>query len=261
MAAATDQIRYWYDSMGSVPVLAKDEVIRLGSLIQNPETSQLKRKKAIDKLVVHNMRLIPKVVKGVIAGKRSIKFGDTFTEDLLQIAVIGLYSAAAKFDPAKGYAFSTYATNWIYSAVNREVNCNYTLIRVPENTVHDFYKAVKDKRDLSFANEKPKVRERLTNAFFALNCKFFDDLSSNFVDELDFHSVIADKVNTTVIDEDFEGLLALGKLTEKQAKVFRMIYESSMTQAQVSRQTGMSRDVVRRLHNIGLRKLKKAIAR
>lgn len=261
MSSAHDQIRFWHDAMGSVPLLAKDEMIRLGLLIQDPNTPERKRKKAIDKLVVHNMRLIPAVVRRTLASKRTHRYGDTFSEDLLQVAVLGLYRAAAKYDPSRGYAFSTYAMMWIYQAISREVSCNYGLIRVPENTVRDFYNAVKEERNLMFPNQEPKVRERLINAYFALNCTSIEQLSSSMEDEGDLYNVIGvtdENLNRT---DDFDEILDVGGLDEKQETVLRMIYERSMSQAEVSRETGYSREAVKKIHEVGLRKLRVAMSR
>lgn len=261
MSSAHDQIRFWHDAMGSVPLLAKDEMIRLGLLIQDPNTSEKKRKKAIDKLVVHNMRLIPAVVRRTLASKRTHRYGDTFSEDLLQVAVLGLYRAAAKYDPSRGYAFSTYAMMWIYQAISREVSCNYGLIRVPENTVRDFYNAVKKERNLMFPNQEPKVRERLLNAYFALNCTSIEQLSSSMEDEGDLYNVIGGADENLNRTDDFDEILDVGGLDEKQETVLRMIYEHSMSQAEVSRETGYSREAVKKIHEVGLRKLRVAMSR
>ena len=261
MATEPDQIRFWHDSMGSVPLLAKDEMIRLGVLIQNPETPERKRKKAIDKLVLHNMRLIPSVVRRTLASKRTHRYGDTLTEDLLQVAVLGLYRAAAKFDPSRGYAFSTYATMWIYQAVSREVTCNYGMIRVPENTVRDFYNAVKVERNLMFPDQEPKVRERLVNAYFALNCFSIEELSSKMEDDTDIYSAIGVEDKNLNKGDSFDEILGLGGFNEKQEKVMRLIYEQSMTQTEVSKVVGISREAVKKIHEVSLRKLKLAMSR
>lgn len=261
MSPASDQIRFWHDAMGSVPLLAKEEMIRLGLLIQDPSTPEHKRKKAIDKLVVHNMRLIPAVVRRTLSSKRTHRYGDTFSEDLLQVAVLGLYRAAAKYNPSLGYAFSTYAMMWIYQAVSREVSCNYGLIRVPENTVRDFYNAVKKERNLMFPDKDPKVRERLQDAYFALNCLSIEQLSANMDDDCDVYSILGSTDEQMSRSNDFEELLDVGALTKKQRTVLTMIYERSMNHAEISRETGLSRDTVKRLHDVSLRKLKKAMSR
>lgn len=261
MNSAQDQIRFWHDAMGSVPLLAKDEMIRLGLLIQDPDTSERKRKKAIDKLVVHNMRLIPAVVRRTLASKRTHRYGDTFSEDLLQVAVLGLYRAAAKYDPSRGYAFSTYAMMWIYQAISREVTCNYGMIRVPENTVRDFYNAVKKERNLMFPDQEPKVRERLLNAYFALNCTSIEQMSSGMEDDGDLYNVIGGADENLNRTDDFDEILGVGGLDERQETVLRMIYERSMSQAEISKETGYSRRTVRKIHEVGLRKLRVAMSR
>ena len=66
-------------------------------------------KKAIEKLVRHNLKLIPGIVRKAIGGRKKFKFGDDHTIDLLQAGVFGLTRAAEKFDYRLGYKFSTYA--------------------------------------------------------------------------------------------------------------------------------------------------------
>src|SRR5256885_121478 len=54
-------------------------------------------------------------------------------EDLVQEGVIGLMAAIARYDPEKGYRFSTYATHWIRQAIGRAIDNHSRLIRLPSH--------------------------------------------------------------------------------------------------------------------------------
>ncbi|MEV6055229.1 sigma-70 family RNA polymerase sigma factor [Streptomyces sp. NPDC052107] len=82
------------------------------------------RVRARDCLVLHNQRLVHKLVP------RYLDQGLDY-EDLFQCGVLGLMTAARKFDPAKGFKFSTYATWWIRQSIRRGIADEGNLIRIP----------------------------------------------------------------------------------------------------------------------------------
>jgi RNA polymerase sigma factor (sigma-70 family) len=119
MEFTQDSLTDWMNRAGQVPVLPKSEVLRISKLIHSLEKDSLKRKRLISKLVLHNMRLVVTFVSNFMRAKSAHKWGSTESLDYLQVGVLGLYKAAEKFDPERGYAFSTYATHWIRSTVGR----------------------------------------------------------------------------------------------------------------------------------------------
>jgi RNA polymerase primary sigma factor len=76
------------------------------------------------RLVEANMRLVVNIAKHY--RNRMVPF-----EDLVQEGAIGLMNAIARFDPAKGYRFSTYATHWIRQAIGRAIDNKAKAIRLP----------------------------------------------------------------------------------------------------------------------------------
>src|ERR671916_2477959 len=120
------------DRMGGAPELIPGYLARIGKgklLTHQEEIDLSKRAKKGDKaarnrLIEKNLRLV------VSVAKKSRGHGLPF-EDLIQEGNIGLMKAVGKFDPDRGYRFSTYATWWVRQAVQRAVADKGRTIRVP----------------------------------------------------------------------------------------------------------------------------------
>ena len=120
------------DEAKEVPELIKGYFARIGTggLLTHREEVELSRRaragdeRARHRLVEKNLRL------GVSVAKRYRGMGLPF-EDLIQEGNVGLMTAVQKFDPEKGYRFSTYATWWVRQAVQRSVADKGRTIRVP----------------------------------------------------------------------------------------------------------------------------------
>lgn len=109
-------------------VLLRGGTDRVGQEPQDEELSGLPsddiRVRARNCLVLHNQRLVHSLIRPCL--EQGLEY-----EDLFQHGVLGLMRAARKFDPAKGYKFSTYATWWVRQSVSRAIADEGALIRVP----------------------------------------------------------------------------------------------------------------------------------
>ena len=115
------ELAEWLRDMGRYPMLTPDEVKTI-ALKMRSATTEINRRHWRDKLVKGNFRLVVCLVK-----KYKSK---TDWLDLVQAGNIGLISAADRFDPERGYQFSTYAYWWIRQGIQREIAVARS-IRVP----------------------------------------------------------------------------------------------------------------------------------
>jgi RNA polymerase primary sigma factor len=123
------------DTIGRIPLLTPAEEIELGGAIQRwqqhpePVPPGIRRRgmRARDRFVQANLRLAVSYV-----AKRCNRLAKQHgQDDLVQAANLGLITAVERFDPARGYRFSTYAYWWIRQAVNRYVDTSTRLISIP----------------------------------------------------------------------------------------------------------------------------------
>lgn len=239
MASKQDSIFFWLETAGRLPLLPKHEVLRLGHIIQDPDESENNRKRAADKLVKHNMRMIPLVVRRCLSAKRSYKFGDHFTEDLLQCGVLGLYRAAYKFNPKLGYAFSTYANAWIYQAVQREIYNNLSIIRVPETTIREVYNFVDEGKGFDFSEVKDETRFRYLDACRALTARSYDGTIANT--DLNQADVISSPDNNEDLRDTFDELLQKANLSHIQCHALKLVYEEGMSLCMAAKELNLTR--------------------
>ena len=122
------------NGLGRATIPTRDEVIHLSRLIQaglaEGATPRQQRAgtRARQRLVQGNARLAVNIAKGM---SRRIQYsGGLGVEDLIQEAMIGLDTAARKYDPERGFAFSTYATWWCRQATARAIELQAKTVRI-----------------------------------------------------------------------------------------------------------------------------------
>jgi len=103
---------------------------------------RIRAQEAQDALIQANLRLV------VSVAKRYIGRGSSF-EDLIQEGNIGLLRAVKKFDPTRGYKFSTYATWWIRQAITRSIADQARVIRIPVHLLDSIQRLSRAQRELT----------------------------------------------------------------------------------------------------------------
>jgi len=133
--ATNNQQAWWLEAIGRIPLLTPSEELELGQAVQrwrnHPEPCPpgIRRRglRARDRFVQANLRLAVSYVS-----KRCNRLARIHgTEDLIQAANMGLITAVERFDPARGYRFSTYAYWWIRQSVGRWADTNSRSIAIP----------------------------------------------------------------------------------------------------------------------------------
>jgi len=132
---ASSSQSWWLDSIGRIPLLSPAEEIELGTAIQRwrnhpdpcPPGIRRRGQRARDRFVKANLRLVIAYIS-----KRCHRLTKSFDrEDLTQAGNLGLINAVERFDPSRGYRFSTYAYWWIRQSVNRWVDQHGRAIAIP----------------------------------------------------------------------------------------------------------------------------------
>jgi RNA polymerase primary sigma factor len=132
---SSNQQAWWLDVIGREPLLTPAEELELGRMIRlhqdHPEPCPpgIRRRglRARDRFVRANLRLVVSYVS-----KRCHRLTRIHgTEDLIQAGNLGLIQAVDKFDPARGYRFSTYGYWWIMQSINKWIDQNGRSIAIP----------------------------------------------------------------------------------------------------------------------------------
>jgi RNA polymerase primary sigma factor len=131
-----DGIPSYLNRLTQAPLLTSEEEVALTRAVQNGDGA------AKSRLIESNMRLVINIAKGY--RNRAIPL-----EDLIQEGAIGLMQAAERFDPDKGFRFSTYATHWIRQAIGRAIDNKSKAIRLPAHVSQSLRKIEKIKSDLA----------------------------------------------------------------------------------------------------------------
>ena len=295
-----DNVRAYLRDIGRIPLLKQEEEILLGrqvqrlmeikaceELLHNPnqeelaESLELTRKelrrqirdgeKAKEKMVTANLRLVVSIAKKYT--KRNMEL-----LDIIQEGTIGLVRGVEKFDPGRGYKFSTYAYWWIRQGITRAIAEKSRAIRLPIHITENLNRLKKAQRELSQLNgEMPTVKQlavalELTEDEIkdlmckarqptSLEIKIGENRDTALIDLLEDETQLPDDLLTrSCIKEDIRELI--GDLPEMQAAVISMRYGigdevlEPMSMTAIGQVLNMSRDRVRTLEHKGLRTLR-----
>lgn len=130
-----DVVKDWLSITGRHAVLPESEVLGLAKIIQNPTSEERAKTAARNKLIKHNLKIVAKITLNYLNRRVKFRLSDDRILDYLQQGTLGLIKAVEKYDPSKGYKFSTYAHNWIRAYIGRYHYANYCLVHIPENVM------------------------------------------------------------------------------------------------------------------------------
>ena len=294
-----DSVRSYLRDIGRIPLLEHDEEILLGRQVQrmmelkeqrkelnlddkglaeahSVSLKQIKRElrdgqKAKDKMVTANLRLVVSVAKKYT--KRNMEL-----LDIIQEGTIGLVRGVEKFDPGRGYKFSTYAYWWIRQGITRAIAEKSRAIRLPIHVTENLNKLKKAQREwsqmkgympdvfqlsdhLELGVEEIKDLMCKARQPTSLEIKIGENRDTALIDLLEDETQLPEMIlERQYIKEDMRELIS--SLPEMQAAVISMRYGigedilEPMSMTAIGQLLNMSRDRVRTLEHKALRNLK-----
>jgi len=155
LAAPTDALQAFLRDVSRFSLLSTEEELKIANRIVagDPKARQI--------MIESNLRLVIAVAKGY-------RKPDTDFLDLIQDGMLGLIKATEKFDPSRGYKFSTYATWWIRQSISRGIADTSRTIRMPVHIVEKFNKILKAKKELFSALDREPTAEEIAERLHML---------------------------------------------------------------------------------------------
>ena len=261
-----DPVKMYLKEIGRVPLLDKDEEVEVAARVAQGD-EEAKRI-----LISSNLRLVVSIAKHYIG--RGMLF-----LDLIQEGNLGLIKASEKFDPDKGFKFSTYATWWIKQAITRAIADQARTIRIPVHMVETINKMTRIQRQLiQDLGREPTAEEIADKMGNGITPEKVRDIQRIALDPVSLETPIGEEDDSHLGDflEDKEAvspsdyatnellkdeLYAVMKdLTEREERVLKLRYGLDdgrpRTLEEVGKEFGVTRERIRQIEGKALRKLR-----
>lgn len=265
---ADDSVRLYLHEIGKIPLLTAEEEIDLAMKIR--EGNQ----RAKDKMAEANMRLVVSIAKRYTG--RGLDF-----LDLIQEGNTGLLRAVEKFDPDKGFKFSTYATWWIRQAITRAIADQARTIRIPVHMVETINKLLRTQRRMTQQLNREPTMEELSKELemepekIEYIMKIKQDISSldaavgrdgeeddsvlgDFIEDEDT-ATPEESATSELLREQISSILST--LSDREQKIVRMRFGldggKTHTLEEVGQEFAVTRERIRQIEAKALAKLRK----
>ncbi len=261
---ANDSIRMYLCEIGKVDLLTAKQEAELARRIAKGDQSAKKL------LAEANLRLVVSIAKKYIG--RGLSF-----LDLIQEGNIGLFRAVEKFDPDRGFKFSTYATWWIRQAITRAIADQARTIRIPVHMVETINKLTHTQRRLvqelgreplieelaaEMAMDIKKVRHimKISQDIVSLEAPVGAEEDSKLGDFIEDQESLSpsELTNRNIIKENIHEMLHY--LSPRERKIIEMRFGLKdgigHTLEEVGQEFGVTRERIRQIEAKALQKLK-----
>ena len=267
--AAVDSTQLYLSEIGFSPLLTAAQEVEYGRLVQKGDPD------ARRKMIESNLRLVVKIARRYY--NRGLEF-----QDLIEEGNLGLLRAVEKFDPERGFRFSTYATWWIRQTIERAIMNQTRTIRLPIHVLRELNSYLSTARELmkeqdhepthheiAAALDKPlsDVQDmmELNERMLSLDTQVAGENSTSrpLVDALADKQVPdpADVLAAEGLHEKLEACLQ--QLNEKQSEVlsrrFGLRGYDRQTLEEVGEAIGLTRERVRQIQVSGLKALREIL--
>lgn len=263
-----DSVRLYLREIGKIPLLSAEEELELAQRVVAGD------KRAKDQMAEANMRLVVSIAKRYSG--RGLDF-----LDLIQEGNTGLLRAVEKFDPDKGFKFSTYATWWIRQAITRAIADQARTIRIPVHMVETINKLLRTQRRMTQdLNREPTIEElakelemepekveyvmKIKQDIHSLDAGVGrdgddeDSVLGDFIEDEDAASP-EDAAAGQLLKEQVQEILDV--LTEREQKILKMRFGledgKSHTLEEVGQEFSVTRERIRQIEAKALTKLRK----
>lgn len=264
-----DSMKAYLQEIGAVDRLTPEEEIEIGRRAAqgDPEAKEI--------MINANLRLV------VAMARKFLNRGLSY-QDLIQEGNIGLMRAVEKFDPDKGFRFSTYATWWIRQSLTRAIADQSRDIRIPVHTIEQIYKIKKIQRELFQEFNREPTPEEIAEKIPGMDAAKVIDLLSVSQDTISLESPTGDEEDSTlgdfIKDDSIKGPedvfksealkdqidKVLKELPEREEAIVRMRFGldgtgTVKTLDEVGKIYGITKERVRQIENKAMRRLKMII--
>lgn len=261
--ADLDVERLYFREVGRHPLLRADDEARLGRLVQNGDMDARQR------MIECNLRLVVKMARRYVYRGLPLM-------DLIEEGNLGLIRAVEKFDPERGFRFSTYATWWIRQAMERAIMNQSQTIRIPVHVEKTISRYQRTAYQLSQANDREVKPEDIADALDESpdNVRYLMSLKGKVTSLESFSDgdngqslldVIPDESSgpeETLADDEEKGDIAfwLSHLNKREQEVvarrFGLGGQDRATLEEIGTTIGISRERVRQVQSSALKRLR-----
>ncbi len=265
-SASLDATQLYLSEIGFSPLLSADEEKHYARLARSGDEQSRKR------MIESNLRLVVKIARRYLNRGLSLL-------DLVEEGNLGLMRAVEKFDPEKGFRFSTYATWWIRQTIERAIMNQTRTIRLPIHVVKEMNVYLRAARELAQKlDHEPRPEEigelldcpvedvrrmlKLNERVSSLDIPLGPQAERTIIDTLADDE--ADEPSEKLASDDVLNLLErlIDQLPEKQCEILAMRFglrgHDACTLEQVGREIGLTRERVRQIQIEALRRLRRA---